>query len=105
MRKLVSEAIDVDPGDLDPPQAIGEPGAPRRFIWRGEAVDVAHVVRHWRETRDCTHGSGEQYAFKHWFEVEAVDGRRMKLYFERKPRTRREAKRRWWLYTVDASGG
>lgn len=99
--KLVSESITVDPDDLEPPAAIGEPGAPRRFTWRGEDVAVAQVLRRWRETRDCTHGSGEQYAFKHWFEVESGDGRRMRIYFERKARSRADRKRRWWLYSVE----
>lgn len=102
--KLVSEAIAVDPDDLEPPIAIGEPGAPRRFVWRGDAVDVTRVLGRWRETRGCTHGSGEQYAFKHWFDIETRDGRRMKIYFERKARSRSQAKRRWWLYTVDSDG-
>lgn len=99
--KLISEAISVDIGDVEPPVAIGEPGAPRRFSWRGRDVAVARVINRWREMRDCTHGSGEQYAFKHWFEIEAEDGRHMRLYFERKPRSRAQAKRRWWLYSVE----
>lgn len=98
---LVSEAIGVAPNDLSAPAAIGEPGAPRRFVWRNDEIAVARVLESWRETRDCTHGSGEQYAFKHWFTIEAEDGRRMKIYFERKARSRGQTKRRWWLYTVE----
>ncbi len=97
---FVSESISVLSADLELPTAIGEPGAPRAFIWRGERVSVNRVVSQWRETRGCSHGSGEQYAFKHWFDVEVADGRRMKLYFERKARSKAQSKRRWWLYTV-----
>jgi|SRR5580704_8336582 hypothetical protein len=79
--------------------AAGEPGLPRQFAWRGETVRVAAVVRAWRETGPCHHGSGETYVRKHWYEVVTTAGVTMKLYFERQSRGGRKGAR-WWLYSV-----
>ena len=78
--------------------AMGEPGLPGQFEWRGEMVDVVSVVRSWRETGPCTHGSDERYVKKHWYEIETPLGR-MTIYFERQ--SRGGSKRvRWWLYSL-----
>ncbi|HKK05263.1 MAG TPA: DUF6504 family protein [Gammaproteobacteria bacterium] len=84
--------------------ALGEPGLPREFTWRGQTVRVASVLRTWRDTGPCRHGSGERYVRKHWYEVRTDDGRRMKLYFDRKPRGRALSPR-WWLYSVSEPDG
>ena len=49
--------------------AMGEPGLPRKFVWRGRTIIVATVLRSWRETGKCRHGSPEMYVRKHWYEV------------------------------------
>lgn len=80
--------------------ALGEPGLPERFSWRGGTIVVARVLRVWRETGPCTHGSGERYVRKHWFEVEAANGEVVKLYFERRGRRGEGRGSRWWLFSV-----
>jgi len=79
--------------------AMGEPGLPREFIWRGQTVEVAAVLRTWHTTGKCRHGSPEMYVRKHWYEVLDSDGAVMKIYFERQPR-RGEKGARWWLFSI-----
>lgn len=79
--------------------AIGEPGLPRQFIWRGRTIEIAAVLRSWRETGRCRHGSAEKYVRKHWYEVATATDGTMKIYFDRHPRRgRKEA--RWWLFSM-----
>ena len=78
----------------------GEPGLPRQFRWRRRTIQIAQVLRTWRETGPCRHGSGEAYVRKHWFDVRTDSGETMKIYFERQPRSR-NSKARWWLFTVE----
>jgi hypothetical protein len=77
----------------------GEPGLPREFRWNDECLRIDRVLRTWRETGDCHHGSGERYVRKHWFEVVTDSGHRMKIYFQRQGRPGQK-KDRWRLYTV-----
>ena len=100
-QEFVSESIrplvaTADTGAM----AAGGPGLPREFRWRGRALRIAAVVRTWRETGACKHGSGEAYVRKHWFEVDTTTGRKAMLYFERQPRGRNKTAR-WWLYSID----
>ena len=81
--------------------AQGAPGMPREFVWRGKTLTIASVVRTWRETGPCTHGSAEVYVRKHWFEVSTSTGQMAKIYFERRPRSR-AVTQRWWLFSMDA---
>lgn len=81
--------------------AAGEPGVPREFVWRGATIEVVAVVRAWRETGRCSHGSPENYVRKHWFEVTTASHGTMKIYFERQPR-RGEKGSRWRLFTIAA---
>src|SRR5512139_2308072 len=78
----------------------GEPGLPRRFLWRGAEYEVARVLEKWKTAGPCKHGSGEQYVRKHWFKVEVADGTQMEIYFDRQQRTRQSGQR-WWLATID----
>lgn len=73
--------------------AIGEPGLPRKFEWRGRTVTIAAVLRTWRETGKCHRSSPEKYVRKHWCEVAAVSDGAIKLYFERQPRGGRKKAR------------
>ena len=79
--------------------AVGEPGLPGEFVWQGDVVKIAAVLRTWRETGPCRHGSGERYVRKHWYEVQDATGRIFKLYFERTAR-RRARGGRWQLFSV-----
>jgi hypothetical protein len=98
--RFISEAIQPATATSDTSRmALGEPGLPQEFTWRGETYRVAGVIRTWRETGPCSHGSPEVYVRKHWFEVLTDSGHRMKLYAERQARGRKGG--RWWLFSVE----
>jgi hypothetical protein len=99
--QFISEAIEPVPGTFDPAGMVrGEPGLPKRFIWRDTEYTVESVIAQWKESGACkTHGS-EQYLRKHWYKVHCNRGEEMTLYFQRQPRNKRENKKRWWLYTI-----
>ena len=65
---------------------------------------MARVLNEWRETAPCRHGSGERYVSKHWFEVQTETGETMRLYFERRARSR-ALSARWWLFSVEEEDG
>ena len=60
--------------------AIGEPGLPKKFIWRGRTIYVSAVLRTWRKTGKCRHGSTEMYVRRHWYEVATESDGVMKIY-------------------------
>ena len=98
--QLISEAIKPLTQTADALRmAVGEPGLPRKFVWRDRTITVAAVLRSWRETGKCRHGSPEMYVRKHWYEIATASDGIMKLYFERQPRSgKKEA--RWWLFSI-----
>jgi phosphoribosylglycinamide formyltransferase-1 len=83
------------------PPAIGEPALPLRFGWKRQTYEVRDVRRRWKEhAPDRTHGSGQRYLRRHWFELRMDDGALWTVYFQRQSASRRAAKARWWLYRV-----
>lgn len=97
---FVSEPITPHAGSADAAaMARGGPGLPAAFTWRGQTLTVCALTRAWRETAPCTHGSGERYARKHWFEFVTPAGQSCRVYFERRPRGG-ALQRRWWLYSM-----
>ena len=102
-QKFVSELIKpvIASADMQA-MATGGPILPREFTWRGKTLGITAVLRTWHDTGPCTHGSGEAYVRKHWFEVETTTSQRAKLYFERKPRGRKLTDR-WWLFSIESS--
>ncbi|MDE2028891.1 MAG: cytoplasmic protein [Candidatus Omnitrophica bacterium] len=78
--------------------SAGRPGLPREFIWRGQKVIVTRILRTWRSTGPCRHGSGEQYARRQWFEIQTAAHGTMKIYFNRSTLGRTK-EMGWWLYT------
>jgi len=84
--------------------ARGEPGLPRRFLWRDEEYEIDTVLEQWKETGPCKSGSDEQYVRKHWYRVRTTNGAEMRIYFERQARSGRERTKRWWLYAVSTTG-
>ena len=99
--RFISEAIEPMTDFLDASEAaIGEPAFPTRFKWREKEYTVEEVLDKRKETSSDTHGSKESYLRKHWFTVRTTDGHQMKIYFERQPRSKTEAVKRWWLYTI-----
>lgn len=98
--QFISEAIEPVVETYDTSRmAIGEPGLPREFVWRGRRIIVTAVLRTWRETGKCRHGSPELYVRKHWFEVATASHDTMKIYFDRQPRDGRPGAR-WWLFSM-----
>ena len=79
--------------------AAGEPGLPSAFLWRGRTLKIASVLRTWRETGKCRHGSPELYVRKHWFEIATTDNSMLKIYFDRHARNGRKGDR-WWLFSI-----
>lgn len=103
--EFVSEAIRPVAGTFDPaPMTRGEPGLPRRFVWRDKEYTLAAVLEAWKEDGPCRHGSGEMYLRKHWFKILTEQGPQMTICFERQARSKRQSKARWWLYTIDRVG-
>jgi len=99
--QFVSAAIQPVVDTIDSTRmSIGEPGLPRQFRWGAQTIRIVSVLKTWRESGPCHHGSGERYTRKHWFEVLTDSGDRMKIYFERQARSR-QFKRRWHLFTID----
>ncbi len=98
--RLICEALQPVPDDpaAEVPFVVGEPVLPRRFLWRGRELAVAHVLETWKELGPAA--GGGRYLRKHWYRIRTADGAEMKLYFERKARSRAQAKRRWWLFSV-----
>ena len=79
---------------------IGAPLLPAKFLWRKNEYEIREVLEMWKESGSCTHGSGERYVRKHWFRIRTTSGDEMKIYFERKARSARQVKRRWWIYSL-----
>jgi hypothetical protein len=99
--QFVSEAIRPVAGTADTARmAVGEPGLPSEFVWRNRTVSIRAVLRSWRETGRCHHGSPEMYVRRHWYEVTTVSDGTMKLYFGRQPRRRGRKEPRWWLFSI-----
>lgn len=99
--EFVSELIEPAAGSGDPAGMVkGEPGFPRRFFWRGKEYETAEVLAAWKEDGPCKAGSGEKYLRKHWYRIKTTEGQGMKIYFERQGRSKKQIKKRWWLYTV-----
>jgi len=101
--KLISEAVEAvfDGGAEDRPVAAGEPVTPQALVWRGTRYPVLRVLSSGRDLGPCTHGSGERYVRRHWYRIETTDGAVLRVYFERRPRIRGKAGRRWWLYSIE----
>ena len=99
--RFISEPITPVSGTMPPgDMARGVPGFPRQFTWRGRTYILSETLESWRETGPCKSGGGEQYARKHWFRIRTESGEEMKIYFERQPRSKHDAKKRWWLHSL-----
>lgn len=98
--RFISESIAPVTATCDTSRmAIGEPGLPRQFVWRGKTVEVKAVLRSWRESGKCRHGSREMYVRKHWYEVATISDGVMTIYFDRQSR-RGSKEARWWLFSI-----
>lgn len=103
--RFISEPVSPVTATCDTSRmASGEPGLPRQFVWRGRTVEITAVLRTWRETGRCRHGSAELYVRKHWYEVATAADGTMTIYFDRHPRRGHSKEARWWLFSVRESG-
>ena len=92
--------------------ALGEPGLPARFTWRGREYGVAALLRKWKTSGPCNTGGGEKYLRRHWYRIAAepcepgpdADAVTLTVYCERQARGARGAKSRWFVYTVGPGG-
>ncbi|MFW6146248.1 MAG: DUF6504 family protein [Planctomycetota bacterium] len=99
--QFICEPLTPVPGTGDAvAMAAGAPGLPARFAWRGTDYHVHGVVKTWKTTGGCRHGSGEVYLRRHWYTVVTDPPAEMTLYCDRQARDRRHPKARWWVYTV-----
>ena len=99
--EFISEEIVPVAGTSDPAaMAMGAPGLPDRFTWRDTEYAVAEVLKAWKESGPDKGHTAEIYLRKHWFEIRTTDGAIMTIYFERQARSKRQTKKRWWLYSV-----
>lgn len=100
MNTFVGESITPVFGEGAVAPAAGEPIVPSGFIWRSEEYRIEAVLKTWKESRACKHGSSERYRRKHWYRIRTTDGREMEIYLERQARSSRQRKKRWWLFSV-----
>ena len=97
--QFISQPLQPVTESIDPtPMAAGEPGLPGAFTLNGERIEVLELVRKWKEHGPCSHGSGERYLQKHWYELRTRDHGVLKVCFQRQPKSARD-KNRWILYT------
>lgn len=98
--QFVSEPIQPVSKTMDTERmAIGEPGLPRAFLWRGETIVIEEVLQCWRELGPCRHGSREKYVRKNWYKIKTATGTTMKIYFDRQPKDGRSCSG-WWLFSI-----
>jgi hypothetical protein len=108
--QFISEAVDVE-FDEDP-ALTKKPGAPDRFVWRGEIHRVAEMLKEWHDygrrgrmahnmraahlaaaERRGSWGVGRDY-----YRVRTQDGRIFDLYYDRAPKGAGERSGAWFLY-------
>jgi len=80
------------------PMAMGKPGLPQKFSWKGGRFSVLEVLEEWKESGNCRHRSGDSYVRKHWFRVRTTENLEMKISFERQGRS--SVRARWRLYSI-----
>ena len=93
---IVPVAETMDAGRM----ARGEPGLPRRFRWRGAEHEIVAVIGTSKSTGDCSHGSGEQYVRRHWYDVRTRSGDVMRLSFDRSARTPAQLRTAWRIVSI-----
>ena len=102
--EFICEAIRPVAGTFDTSaMSAGEPGFPRRFLWRRREYELVEILEKWRETGTCHHASREKYVRKHWYKIRTTCGCVMTLYFDRQGRSKSGRKKRWWLHARQRS--
>lgn len=100
--EFIDEPIVPVPGTADAKSmAVGLPGLPQQFQWRGRRYTVRGLVRAWKTSGPCRNGSAEMYLRRHWYEVLTEPPAVMVLYCDRQAKGRKHPKARWWLFTIE----
>jgi len=100
--EFVSEAIKPDRLSFDAAaMAAGVPGLPTGFTWRDRHFEIAAILSSWKESEGCSHGSGERYLRKHFWQVKTRSGETLTVYAVRRVKRGEDPKQRWWLYTIE----
>jgi hypothetical protein len=101
--QFISERLEPLETSFDPVlMASGAPSVPGRFRWRKKEIEVAAILKQWKDHGDCAHGSGERYVRRHCFRVQTTEGAVLRIYFQRTfGRARFEAKGRWWVLSAE----
>jgi hypothetical protein len=100
--EFVSEELTPVAGTLDAASmSHGEPGLPERFTWRGREYRIAGLLRKWKTSGPCHHGSGEVYLRRHWYRILTEPRTVMTVYCERQARNAKRPKARWFIYTIE----
>lgn len=93
--EIVPEAETGNPWAM----ALGQPGLPARFTWRGRQYTVLEVIHSWKGSSPEGGRPGtEKYVRRHWYEIKTSSGEIMVIYCQRQGR--RGSKSRWWLYKL-----
>lgn len=100
--EFISESITPDAGTHDTAaMARGQAGLPTGFTWRGTHYAIVETISEWKASEAEDHAGGERYYRKHFWRVRVDSGETMTLYAVRHTKPGENAKRRWWLYTID----
>ena len=100
--EFICEPLKPQPGTGDTAaMSGGEPGLPAIFTWRDVKYSVAGVIRKWKSSGPCRHGSGEMYLRRHWYRILTDPPMIMTVYCDRQPKDRQRPKARWWVYTIE----
>jgi len=71
---FVGECIRPSGTEFALPATVGEPAVPLRFTWQRRDFEVRAVRRRWKGYEpDRTHGSGQRYLRRHWYELGMTD--------------------------------
>jgi hypothetical protein len=96
--EFVSEPLTPVPGTFDAgAMSRGEPGLPGGFSWRDHEYKVERLMSKWKSTGT---DRGETYLRRHWYRIQTTTGERMTVYCQRQARNPKDAKSRWWVYSV-----
>lgn len=103
MAELISESITPKAGTFDVSRmGRGEPGLPTGFVWQGRSVDVVEVLESWKHSSpEGGRAGGELYLRRHYFRLRMSDNGVWTVYFIRQAPRLGNARRRWFLYTVE----
>ena len=101
---FISEPIEPDAGTFDAAaMASGRPGLPSGFAWRERHYAILEILSEWKASEAEYHLRGERYYRKHYWRVRVDSGEIMTIYAVRHVKSGENPKKRWWLYTIDAS--